>query len=485
MTRTNAPAAQRAVLLALLALTCAAGAAQAHPVPKQSHDRVIGVRLTPDAVVVDYALEVDSWTVVFVDLPAVRDQVDLAKLTQPREFYQAFTRVYAPILADNLDARLDGKPLTFTCTEHSHQDRDSVQCRFRFRAPWQPSPGTRHTFTFREGNYETEAGLVKLSLAAGDGVALVETDAPSEALQAKAATDLKPGEEERLRKASATFTVRGSGEPATAVKPTGLPAAEGPSHEGLPEQVAGLLDRPWGFWMALALMIGWGGYHALTPGHGKTLVAAYLVGERGTLGQAVFLGAVTTLSHTGILVALAGLFRLYPESVAPLMGWLPALGGLLLAGLGAWLLLCRLSGRADHVHLVGGHHHHAAGHADHYHDEHGHAHALPDEAGWRRLFLLGVSGGLLPCPAALLIAVTLLRVHRAELALPLLLAFSAGLGGVLVALGVGVVYSKRFAEARWGGGHRRLFRLLPVLSAAAVMALGLWMLRDALQVPTP
>jgi ABC-type nickel/cobalt efflux system permease component RcnA len=472
------------VTLSLLAL---APAVHAHPVARQSHDRVITIRLTPDAVVVEYRLEVDSWTVVFVDLPAVRDQVDLGQLTQPREFYQAFTRVYAPILANNLDASLDGKPLTFTCVGHSHEDKDSVQCAFHFRAPWKPGPGSRHTLTFREGNYETEAGLVKLSLAAGNGVTLVTADAPDEALQAKAATELKPGEEEKLRRASATFTVAAEGGSPPPGAVSSEVRAESPSREGLPEEVADLLDRPFGFWMALALMIGWGGYHALTPGHGKTLVAAYLVGERGTVWHALFLGAVTTLSHTGVLVALAGVFRLYPEEVAPLMGWLPAAGGLLLAGLGAWLLLCRLGGRADHVHLVGGHHHqhhHAGGHADHYHDEHGHAHPLPAEgAGWRRLFLLGVSGGLIPCPAALLIAVTLLRVQRAELALPLLVGFSAGLGGVLVALGVGVVYSKGFAERRWGGGHRRLFRLLPVLSAAAVMALGLWMLRDALHGP--
>src|SRR4051812_24501297 len=86
-----------------------AGTAAAHPVPKRAHDRTLLVRIEPAKIVVEYTLEVDEWTVVFEDLPAVRDTTDLAKLSKPADFYDAFTRSYAPILASNLVATLDGQ----------------------------------------------------------------------------------------------------------------------------------------------------------------------------------------------------------------------------------------------------------------------------------------------------------------------------------------------------------------------------------------
>src|SRR5947208_2695481 len=81
--------------------------AHAHPVPKGSHDRILTVRLTPDAVVVDYQLEVDQWTIVFQDLEGVADKVDLKKLSKPEDFWVAFEETYAPILAANLLATVD------------------------------------------------------------------------------------------------------------------------------------------------------------------------------------------------------------------------------------------------------------------------------------------------------------------------------------------------------------------------------------------
>src|SRR5262245_53464204 len=93
----------------------------AHPVPRKAHDRTIIVRLGRESVVVEYVLEVDEWTVVFQDLPAVSDQVELTKLTKPDEFYETFTRHYAPILADNLIASVDKQPLRFRCSQRRHQ----------------------------------------------------------------------------------------------------------------------------------------------------------------------------------------------------------------------------------------------------------------------------------------------------------------------------------------------------------------------------
>src|SRR5437879_1598218 len=98
---------------------------RAHPVPQRNHDRVVIVRLTADAVVVDYHLEVDEFTVVFVDLPALDEKLNLTGL-KPKQIYDRFTDLYAPVLADGLDAHLDGQPLKFTCVERRQKVVDSV-----------------------------------------------------------------------------------------------------------------------------------------------------------------------------------------------------------------------------------------------------------------------------------------------------------------------------------------------------------------------
>jgi hypothetical protein len=179
----------------------------AHPVPRKSHDRTVSVRVTPSAVIVDYHLEVDEWTVVYVDLPALDDKVDLTKLKKPVEFYDAFTRCYGPILANNLTARLDGKELEFRCAASSHRVADHLQCDFRFEAACAIDPEKQHTLTFREGNYELESGMLRLTMANSPGTPLVSKSEPDEALKSRPASELKPGDDEKLRKGAVTFQV--------------------------------------------------------------------------------------------------------------------------------------------------------------------------------------------------------------------------------------------------------------------------------------
>jgi ABC-type nickel/cobalt efflux system permease component RcnA len=259
------------------------------------------------------------------------------------------------------------------------------------------------------------------------------------------------------------------------------------THSGRHSLLALLLDSQKGLFALLMLAAGFGAAHALTPGHGKTLVAAYLVGERGTIWQALVLGLVTTLTHTGVVLVLAGvLFFLYPRAVPGQVQSLFGLtGGLLIAGLGFWLLLRRLSGGADHVHIGGhGHHHHhhpyGHDHADHYHDESG-AHPLPSTraaVGWWGLIVLGMSGGIVPCWDAIVMLGLAISAQRLWLGLPLLLAFSAGLALVLIIIGMAVVSIKGFAASRWGNG--KLMRTLPLASAVLVMSMGLWLCYESI-----
>jgi nickel/cobalt exporter len=460
--------------------------ARAHPVGERTYDRTVTVRLTADAVHVGYELEVNTAT-VSADLAALGEDIDLSKCRFPRDFYEAFVRYHAPYLARNLDATLDDKPLAFDCTGQEFEVREqvSLHCRFTFRAPWRPAADAPHRFTFRDGTYEERSGRIRLALTAAESVAISEAKAPSEALMAKPLTELAPREDEALRRASASFTLTADKEPVEAettapkLEQTNDAAPPSPWQARSLEEL--MLHRGTALWLVLAAAAVLGAGHALTPGHGKTLVAAYLVGERGTVGHALYLGLVTTLSHTGVIIAIAAVVRIFFGGHAPpsLQSWLGLGGGLVVAGMGAWLLLARLTGRADHVHFPGGHHHHHGhghghGQSDHYHYEQGHTHPLPGgRVGWWRLTILGVTGGIIPCHDAVAIYVGMVSAGLLAFALPVLLAFSAGLAGVLVAIGVVVVKAKGAVGTRWADS--RAFKALPIVSAALVTGVGLWL----------
>jgi nickel/cobalt exporter len=450
-------------------------AAIAHPIPSRSYDRTVVVRVSAAAVIVDYQLELDDFTVLF-DVTAASGPEEASNLRGAGTVRTAFGRRYGPILADRLAAELDGRPLTFTCAEQRNtmvdwdgKPLDHPRFAFRFQAPWQSAVGPTHRFTFRDGTYENEAGPLRLSLAADRTVSLEKVQQPDPVLLAKATTELGPGDEERLRQVVATFTEVEGAEPEPET------ASLEPAREQSPSDLMGrLLDSRTGYWMALYLAACLGAVHALQPGHGKALVAAYLVGERGTAWHAVYLGLVVTATHTGAVLVVAAVTRWVFGQATPDKSIQTVLGlvsGLSVAGIGLWLLFRRLAGQPDHFHLGGGHHHHPHGHGP------GHVHTNKAREGWGRLTLLGVTGGLVPCVEAWLVYLYLVGA-RPLLALPALLAFSGGLAAVLVVVGLLVVQSKGFAGGRWG--ESRLFQALPLASAAVITVLGLWLSYDSL-----
>jgi ABC-type nickel/cobalt efflux system permease component RcnA len=470
------------------------GNALGHPIPRNNHDRTIGVRLSPGAVVVRYRLELD-------ESQTARDLqgVDLSDVSTPEDLYKAYTEYMAPVLSGNLAARLDGKPLTFTCERQGYQVLDHLRCEFVFRAEWQLGPGP-HAFTFREGNFDLDnLSRLVVTLEPGPGVTVSDVTAPDAALQQRPPLQRRSGDGERLRRLAATVELGGRDRVAGKV-PTMPPdrEANSPKPEGdaksepPPSMLRLVLDDRRSFAVLLLVMAGLGAAHALTPGHGKTLVAAYLVGERGTVWHALILGLVTTFTHTGAVLALAGVGWFFPDLVPATVQATQLVGGLLIALLGIWLLLRRLSGRADHVHLGGhGHHHHHHHDHDHGHGHdhsHDHVHLPPGgtTVGWWHLVVLGMHGGIVPCWDAIVILTLGISAGRLRVALPMLLAFSAGLAGVLVALGVGVVWARRWAGARWGHHPRlrRLVRLMPVASALVITAMGLWLCYDSTHPPT-
>ena len=250
--------------------------------------------------------------------------------------------------------------------------------------------------------------------------------------------------------------------------------------------------------LALVVALALGALHALTPGHGKTVVAAYLVGSHGTSLHAVSLGAVTTLTHTGSvlllgLVALVASRFIVPNDLFPL---LEVASGVLIILLGANLLYrrwyeYRSGGGHGHLHSHGHDHSHVHN-SDHCHDpdashdhehalHHDHDHSAMPKSGQitrRSLLLLGISGGMVPCPDAIAILLLAIAIQRIGLGLALIVSFSLGLAVVLIAIGLAMLHSRRlFARM---SAFERVSPVLPMVSAAIVLLLGVALTARAL-----
>jgi ABC-type nickel/cobalt efflux system permease component RcnA len=453
----------------------------------------VDVHLSTDAggqivVEVSYQLEVNQ-LIALLDAKILLEQRKEEEPGNAQEYYDAFTRLHAPLLADRLYVILDGKSLELSIADRKHElnrKDGTLHSTFLFRGSTQPPAAEQHVLEVEEGAYKEEAGRVLLSLHTDPAIAVLTNNEPSAELKARSPADLKIGDEERMRHGSLTFTLHKTIDARLPQQeespPRSAMAADTPSD--------GLLDLLFRkdelFVICLLLAAGWGAVHALSPGHGKTLVAAYLVGERGTLLHALLLGLSTTLAHTGGVIAIAIVIWFYPDAMSGAQLALRYVGAFVVVGMGFWMLHRRLTGRADHIHIGGGHHHHHHGHDDHlhnggtdlYHDEHGHAHPIiAQDVRWWNLIVLGLAGGIVPCPSAIIVLIAAINNGAMTGALPLVLAFSAGLAAVLVAIGMLVVTSKRFAGSHFGAS--RLFQLLPLLSAMLVTAIGLWLCYDA------
>jgi nickel/cobalt exporter len=228
--------------------------------------------------------------------------------------------------------------------------------------------------------------------------------------------------------------------------------------------------------VSLLVAMFWGAAHALSPGHGKSIIAAYLVGTRGTRRDAVVLGLAVTVTHTIGVFALGLITLSLSQFVVPeeLYPWLNLASALLVVGVGAGVLSWRLR---EWRSPDRGHHHH---HSHHHHHGHGHRHAPePDRAaGPRGLLSVGISGGLIPCPTALVVLLAAISLHRIGYGLVLILAFSAGLAAAMTAIGILAVTAKRaFERVDLEAG---VIRLLPAVSALAILGLGVAMIVRAL-----
>jgi ABC-type nickel/cobalt efflux system permease component RcnA len=203
--------------------------------------------------------------------------------------------------------------------------------------------------------------------------------------------------------------------------------------------------------LLLLAAFAWGALHALSPGHGKSMVAAYLVGTRGTARHALALGATVTIAHTAGVFALGVVTLAVSQYVLPedLYPWLTLASGLLVVTVGVTVLRQRVK-KARH------HHHH--------HHEHDH------DVSTRSLIAMGASAGLLPCPSALVVLLAALSQHQVALGLVLITAFSLGLAATISGIGLAVVYARTMLSRFDFGG--RAVGALPAVSALVIVVVG-------------
>jgi nickel/cobalt transporter (NicO) family protein len=485
-----------AVILAVAACAALArpGGASAHPLGNFTVNHYAGIELAGKRVYVEYVLDL-------AEIPSFQSGDDVR------------TPGYAATLARRLDLRLDGKRTTLVPVSHRVSARRGAGGldTIRFEAVYSaPLSGNRLTFVDRA--FPDRIGWREITLVSRDGTRIHGSTVP----RRSASDELRayPGDllasPLDVRSATARFT---PGD-ATGSAPS-LDQARGPVHSG--GGFESLIDRgelSLGVVLVSLLVAAfWGAAHALTPGHGKALVAGYLVGTRGRPRHAFVLGATVTVTHTAGVFALGLVTLLLSQFLVPeqLYPWLTLVSGLLVVGVGAGVLRSRLRTGGWHRHT----HAHAHVTADpcgsgvpavpgvrlqsdtsaeacvpHRHDHHHHHHHgprvrlksdtrsdtlshTPQDAALtsRGLLGVGIAAGLLPCPSALVVLLGAIAVHRVAFGLALIVAFSVGLAATITAIGLAAVLARRaFSRARFDGP---VIRALPAFSALVILAVGM------------
>ncbi len=503
------------VVLAVLLFFVAASPAAAHPLTDIRFDRTAAVRLSADGVDITYTLELSPFA-LYLDAAKRLTAEEISKLDKSaRSLASAYAKQVATELVEKFRVSVGGEPLRLKVTAIDVTTSEHAGCRFTLRAAWPPG-GRERSMSVDDGTFLEQSGVVSLTLdrkgGGGKAVELIDVDEPPIGVRTQHSAKLSPEQVALSRKASAVVMLPAAispPEPKLAPPDASVPTRpDTPALNALPEPsvntdsppapnlfvdlsqrgLPALFDSSLGVGFLLLAAFLFGAAHAFTPGHGKTLVAAYLVGEHGTVKHAVILAIATTIAHTGSVIAVAVvLWSVYGNNVpVAAQSVLQLVAGLLVIAVGLWLLMRRVTGQSDHFHLFAGHSHshdHGDGHT-HSHgpgEPHHHHGPSPESAktttGWTRLLLMGLGGGLVPCWDAVLLLVAASAMGRLGFAFPLLVAFSLGLGVVLVLLGVAVVYAHRAGETRFK--ESRWFKLLPVVSAAFLVGVGFWLCKQA------
>jgi nickel/cobalt exporter len=413
-----------AVLLVLAAALVAPVAAQAHPLGNFTINRFARVEVAGHRLYVRYVL-------------------DMAEIPTFQARQEGVSPVaYARRLAAGLNITVDGRSVVLTPTAHALAfpigvgGLHTMRLEAIFRGPRVDGSAS---VTVHDTNYADRIGWREIVVGASTPSLSNELRAyPKSLLQSpldrtRAAATLSPTPD------PIPGLTRGAAlEAPDRVADSGFTRLIGRSHLSVLVILASLVAA-----------LFWGAAHALSPGHGKTIVTAYLIGKRGSAKDAALLGAIVTITHTIGVFALGlvtlGLSQwIVPDRLYP---WIDLVAGVMVVAIGITVLRSRFAHARAHHH----------GHEHHHHSHKG-------------LLAVGVSGGLLPCPSALVVLLAAISLHRLAFGLVLIVAFSVGLALSITGIGLAAVLAKKaFAKRSFDG---LLIRALPALSAAVILVAG-------------
>jgi nickel/cobalt transporter (NicO) family protein len=434
-----------ALAVVVLAVLVAPAIASAHPLGNFTINRYAGIEVAGSDIYVRYALDV-------AEIPTYQLGQEIRRPEYPA------------VLARDLVLTLDGRRVPLRVVEHRAVTRPgagglkTLRLDVVYRAR-----GNGDELAFRDTTFPGRIGWREVTVSGRDGARVtastVVATSASDVLR-EYPTDLLKSP---LDVSAALATIELGSEPATAPH---IAAVDSPRHAS--SGFAALIeegDLSVGVLLVSLLIAAfWGAAHALTPGHGKAMVAAYLVGTNGTPRHAFLLGGTVTVAHTAGVFAVGfvtlGLSAfIVPEQLYP---WLTLVSGLLVVLVGASVLRQRLRSRKHHPG-----HGHDHGHEHHHHHPHEHDDALTSKG----ILGVGVAAGLLPCPSALVVLLSAIALHRIGLGLALIVAFSLGLAATITAIGLVAVFARRtFGRLSLDGP---LVRALPAVSAALILTVGL------------
>lgn len=245
-----------------------------------------------------------------------------------------------------------------------------------------------------------------------------------------------------------------------------------------------------------------GAIHALGPGHGKSLMAAYLIGSRGRISDAITLAFTLTISHV-FSVFVVGLLALFladfflPETISK---WFGLFSGIAIFFIGLWLFISRyrVLKKGDKKHFPNNMNDHSL--KQHYtdkhihpkniqqhlnsestelkHERHTHNHYNPNLSIWSNI-VLGISGGIVPCPKAIVILLLAISLHKIALGIIIILVFSLGLAFTLVTLGIVVVKASFLLKRRLN--DKRL-QVISTFGAVIIIGLGIFLTYQSVKI---
>ena len=474
---------RRRVLLAALvgtAFLAVASPAAAHPLGNATANRAVAVTVLPDELRITYVLDL-------AEIPAYAAMLDMDVDTDGRQSaaeQASWAAAECDRAAAALELTVDDLPMPIGARDNPQLTfppgvggLETLRLECSFTAPMTPTSEVQ-TLSVTDTTEDGRRGWREITIDGGDGILLAASDVPAMSpsnLLTAYPNDLLQSPVE-VSAGHATFRPDASGSDATAPGTSGGAAV--PTATAAADPLADLLagpDTPMAWLLALGLAAALGAGHALSPGHGKALIAAYLVGSRGTMRRAGALGLAVAVSHTVGVFLLGAIVLSASELLVPdrAVAWLSMGSGILVILLGVTTAR-RALGRRSQAHGRDHDHDHDAGH------RHGHAasgsradHGHPP---LREVVTLGLAGGLVPSTSALIVLLVAVTTGRVIEGMALIGAFGlgmavvlAGLAGVMSLARNGVADSPRLTASP---SLRRLANAVPLASAAVIMVAG-------------